>query len=307
MKHLIGIRHMSVQEMDGIFTLAGKLKKENRENIPHLFLKGKTLAMIFSKSSTRTRVSFETGFVQLGGHPIYMNERDIQLGRGETIYDTAKVLSRYVDGIVIRTSSHQDVEDLAKYGEIPVINALTDLFHPCQILSDLFTIREEFHTLKGLKTAYVGDGNNIANSLLFGCAKTGMDIAVATPAGYGCPKEILAEAQGFADVSGSRILMTSDPAEAVAHADVVYTDTWVSMGQESDKEKKLKAFEGYRVDSHLFSLARPSAIFLHCLPAYRGYEVTGDVIDGDRSRVFDQAENRLHVQKAVMLHLMGGE
>lgn len=242
---------------------------------------------------------------QLGGYPLFLSSNDIQLGRGETIHDTAQVLSRYVDGIMIRTFKQSDVDDLAKYGSIPVINGLTDLMHPCQILADLFTVYEHKKTLKGLKLAYVGDGNNIAHSLLHGCAKTGMDIYVASPKGYQCSSEIVEEALEDAKVSGSNIVLTEDPVEAITDADVVYTDTWISMGQEDEKEERIKTFMPYQVNSSLFSKAKEDAIFLHCLPAYRDFEVTEDVIDGPNSVVFDEAENRLHVQKAVMALLMG--
>jgi ornithine carbamoyltransferase len=261
--------------------------------------------MIFSKSSTRTRVSFEVGMYQLGGYPIFLSSSDIQLGRGETIHDTAKVLSHYIDGIMIRTFKQDDVLDLARFGTIPVINGLTDLMHPCQILSDLFTVYEKKGKLKGLKLAYVGDGNNVANSLLQGCAITGMDICVASPAGYECNATIIEQAKHHARKSGSKVVLTEDPEEAMKDADVVYTDTWISMGQEAEKELRLKIFMPYQVNSKLFSLAKEDAMFLHCLPAYRGYEVTEDIIDGPNSDVFEEAENRLHMQKAIMVTLMG--
>lgn len=305
MKHLVSLNDLTPKEIDEILKLAVKLKKEHKEGTKHPLLEGKTLGMIFSKSSTRTRVSFEVGMVQLGGYPLFLNSGDIQLGRGEPIYDTAQVLSRYLDGIMIRTFKHSDVEDLAKYGTIPVINGLTDLMHPCQILADLMTIGEHKGTLKGLKLAYVGDGNNVANSLLHGCALVGMDIAVATPEGYDCDAGIIEEAQGIAKLSGSGILLTRDPVEAVKNADVVYTDTWVSMGQEAEKEKRMAIFMPYQVNKELMANAKKDAIFLHCLPAYRGYEVTEEVIDGSQSVIFDEAENRMHAQKAVMVLLMG--
>ncbi len=267
-------------------------------------MEGKTLGLIFSKSSTRTRVSFEVGMVQLGGYPIFLSANDIQLGRGESIYDTAKVLSRYIDGIMIRTFKQSDVEDLAKYGSIPIINGLTDLLHPCQILADLQTIYERKSRLEGLKMAYVGDGNNIAHSLLYGCAKVGMDVSIATPQGYECNTEIVDNAKDDAKQTNCKITITNDPIEAVKDADVIYTDTWVSMGQETEKEKRIKIFKPYQVNTELFSHAKDDAIFLHCLPAYRGYEVTEDIIDGPQSAIFDEAENRLHAQKAVMAMLM---
>ena len=305
MKHLIDLNDLTVEEIESLFTLAAKLKKELKAGITHHLLKGKTLGMIFSKSSTRTRVSFEVGMYQLGGYPIFLSSSDIHLGRGETIHDTAKVLSHYIDGIMIRTFKQDDVLDLARFGTIPVINGLTDLMHPCQILSDLFTVYEKKGKLKGLKLAYVGDGNNVANSLLQGCAITGMDICVASPAGYECNATIIEQAKHHARKSGSKVVLTEDPEEAMKDADVVYTDTWISMGQEAEKELRLKIFMPYQVNSKLFSLAKEDAIFLHCLPAYRGYEVTEDIIDGPNSDVFEEAENRLHMQKAIMVTLMG--
>jgi len=305
MKHLISLHDLTRDEIEGILKLSETLKRQLKEGLQHHVLRGKTLGMIFSKSSTRTRVSFEVGVYQLGGYPLFLSSNDIQLGRGESIYDTAKVLSRYVDGIMIRTFKQSDVEDLAKYGDVPVINGLTDLMHPCQILADLFTIYEHKGNLEGLKLAYVGDGNNVANTLLHGCAKMGVDISVATPKGYECDPRITAEAMEDAAKSGSKIVLTQDPEEAVTGADVVYTDTWVSMGQEAEKESRIKTFMPYQVNAELFSKAKDDAMFLHCLPAYRGNEVTSDVIDGPRSFVFDEAENRLHVQKAVMTILMG--
>lgn len=305
MKHLLTLHDLTSEEVFDILKLAEKLKKELKAGIPHPLLKGKTLGMIFTKSSTRTRVSFEVGMVQLGGYPLFLSSNDIQLGRGETVYDTAQVLSRYIDGIMIRTFKQSDVEDLARFGSIPVINGLTDLVHPCQILADLLTVYEHKGTLKGLKMAYVGDGNNVAHSLLHGCAKVGMDIAVATPENYKCDGAIVDEALEDAKDIGSRILITQDPVEAVKNADVIYTDTWVSMGQETEKAERLKVFMPYQVNSQLMSHAKSDAIFLHCLPAYRGYEVTEEVIDGPQSAIFDEAENRLHAQKAVMALLMG--
>jgi len=304
MKHLISLFDITAEDMEIIFKLSSKLKKELKEGIPHPILKGKTLGMIFSKSSTRTRVSFEVGMYQLGGYPLFLSSSDIQLGRGETIYDTAQVLSRYISGIMIRTFKHSDVEDLARFGTIPVINGLTDLMHPCQILADLFTVLEAKGRLKGLKMAYIGDGNNVANSLLHGCAKAGMDICVATPEGYGCDNGIIEEARSDARKTGSKLILTVDPIEAVTGADVIYTDTWVSMGQEAEKEARVKTFMPYQVNKKLFSHAAGDAMFLHCLPAYRGLEVTEDIIDGPNSAVFEEAENRLHVQKAIMAILM---
>jgi ornithine carbamoyltransferase len=304
MKHLIDLIDLSKEEIESLFTLAVRLKKELNAGITHHLLKGKTLGMIFSKSSTRTRVSFEVGMYQLGGYAIFLSSSDIQLGRGETIHDTAKVLSHYVNGVMIRTFKHSDVLDLAKYGTIPIINGLTDLMHPCQVLSDLFTVYEKKGKLEGLKLAYVGDGNNVANSLLQGCAITGMDISVASPRGYECDGAIIEQAKSATKKSGSKVVLTEDPEEAIKDADVVYTDTWISMGQEAEKDIRIKVFMPYQVNKKLFSLAKEDAMFLHCLPAYRGYEVTEDIIDGPNSSVFEEAENRLHVQKAVMVTLM---
>lgn len=305
MKHLLCLNDWTTDEILDTLALADKLKQENKKGIEHHLLKGKTLGMIFSKSSTRTRVSFEVGMTQLGGYPLFLSANDIQLGRGETVHDTAKTLSRFLDGIMIRTFSQQDVADLAKYGSVPVINALTDLYHPCQILADLQTIKEHKGALSGLKLAYVGDGNNVCNSLLFGCSKVGMDIAVATPKGYGCMDEIVEKAKQNAAASKSSVTITNDPFEAAKGADVIYTDTWISMGQEAQKEEKVKLFGGYQVNAALFEAANPDAIFMHCLPAYRGFEVSEEIIDGPKSVVFDEAENRLHAQKAVMVKLMG--
>ncbi len=305
MKHLLSLHDWSPEDIEKALTLAAKLKKEQKEGIPHPLLQGKTLGMIFSKSSTRTRVSFEVGMYQLGGHALFLSSNDIQLGRGETIHDTAKVLSRYLDGIMIRTYRQEDVEALAEFGSIPIINGLTDLLHPCQVLADLLTIQEHCGSLKGKKLAYVGDGNNMAHSLLFGGAKCGMEVAVATPAAYKCDEEVVKKAMEDAKETGARIVITEDPKEAVKDADAVYTDTWVSMGQEDQKAEKVKAFSPYQVNDELFALAKKDAIFLHCLPAYRGMEVTDSVIDGPQSVIFDEAENRLHAQKAVLVMAMG--
>lgn len=305
MKHLLSLNDLSTDEIHDLLKLSEKLKRQTKEGVQHHLLKGKTLGMIFTKSSTRTRVSFEVGMYQLGGYSLFLSSNDIQLGRGESIFDTANVLSRYIDGIMIRTFQQSDVEDLAKYGSIPVINGLTDEMHPCQILADLLTVYEHKGKLEGLKLAYIGDGNNVAHSLLHGCAKTGMDIAIASPKGYECDSRYVDEAKEAAKSSGSKVVLTQDPVEAIANADVVYADTWISMGQEDQKEEKLNIFMPYQINSQLFSKAKEDAIFLHCLPAYRGYEVTEDVIDGAQSVIFDEAENRLHAQKAVMATLMG--
>ncbi len=304
-KHLLTLHDWSTEEILDTLDLADELKYKQKNGIEHHLLKGKTLGMIFTKSSTRTRVSFEVGMYQLGGSALFLSSNDIQLGRGETIYDTANVLSRFLDGIMIRTYKQSDVEDLARFGQIPIINGLTDLVHPCQILADFQTIREHKGKLSGLKLAYIGDGNNMAHSLMYGGAKVGMDIAIATPEEYQCDPEVVKNAMEDAAKTGTKITLTTDPIEAIRDADVVYADTWVSMGQEAEKAEKLKVFGPYQIDAKLFSYAKSDAIFLHCLPAYRGYEVTEDVIDGPNSVIFDEAENRLHAQKAVMVKLMG--
>lgn len=305
MKDLISLHDLTSEEVKGLLELGLKLKKEQKSGIEHHILKGKSLGMIFTKSSTRTRVSFEVGMTQLGGYPLFLSSNDIQLGRGETIHDTAKVLERMLDGIMIRTYAHQDVLDLAKYADIPVINALTDLLHPCQVLADLMTAYEHKGKLEGLKLAYIGDGNNMAHSLMYGCAKAGMDCAIATPDNYQCDSEVVANAKDDFKKSGREFILTNDPVEAIKNADVVYTDTWVSMGQEAEKAERQKIFMPYQVNGALMSHANSEAVFMHCLPAYRGYEVTEEVIDGLQSVIFDEAENRLHAQKAVMATLMG--
>jgi ornithine carbamoyltransferase len=303
-RHLISIHDLTAAEVGGLFRLAGEVKADPRRFAGALA--GKSLGMIFEKSSTRTRVSFEVGMVQLGGHALFLSSRDIQLGRGEPIGDTAKVLSRYVDGIMARTFAHQTVVDLARFGSVPVINGLTDDLHPCQALADYFTLSEIFGDLRGRKIAYVGDGNNMAHSLLFGAAKVGMDIAVASPGGYAVKPHYAELAQEDAAAAGTRIVLTADPREAAEGASAVYTDVWASMGQEAEAAQRLAAFKGFEVDAALMAAARPEAVFLHCLPAHRGEEVAAEVADGPQSRIFDEAENRLHAQKAVMLWLMGG-
>ena len=305
MKHLISLYDCTTEEIEKILKLAIKLKADNKAGITHHILKGKSLGMIFAKSSTRTRVSFEVGMYQLGGQALYLNNNDIQMGRGESIYDTANVLSRFLDGIMIRTFDHQDVLDLAKYGSISIINGLTDLLHPCQILADLQTVYEHKGKLNDLKVCYVGDGNNISNSLLYGCTKMSMYISVATPVGYECDVLVTERAKETAKQTGSCVVITNDPSEAMQDADVVITDTWVSMGQESEKQERIKIFKDYTVTEQLFSKAKDDAIFMHCLPAYRGYEVVPEIIDGPHSVIFDEAENRLHAQKAVMAFTMG--
>lgn len=302
-KHLLRLSDYSSDEILQVLSLAVKLKDQLKQGIRPKLLEGKILAMIFTKSSTRTRVSFEAGIYQLGGTAQFLSSNDIQLGRGEPISDTAKVLSRMVDGIMIRTFKQSDVEGLAKYGSIPVINGLTDLLHPCQILADLLTYYEHIGSFEG-KLAFIGDGNNVANSLLVGCSKLGMDISVACPEGFEPDKNVLSAAKEAATLSGSKIVITRDPEEAALGASAVYTDVWASMGQESVATEKYKHFTEYQVNEKLMSLCKKNAIFLHCLPAHRSEEVTAGVIDGYQSAVFDEAENRLHAQKAVMVLLM---
>lgn len=305
MKHFIDFHEdVTINELDLLLETAIDLKAKTKAGIPHPLLAGKALGMIFSKSSTRTRVSFEVGMFQLGGQPLFLSSDDIQLGRGETISDTARVLSRMLDGIMIRTFSHQDIVDLAQYGSIPIINGLSDDQHPTQALADLLTIKEHKGTLRGLKLAYVGDGNNVANSLLQACAKAGMHISVASPKEYTCPDFFVQQAKSDATITGSQVMMTEDPFEAVRNADVVYTDTWTSMGQEDEKEARIGIFKKYQVNKELMSVAAKDAIFMHCLPAYRGYEVTSDIIDSPCSVVFDEAENRLHAHKAILVHCL---
>jgi len=304
MKHLLSLYDCTKQDIENILNMAIKLKDENKKGIVHHHLKGKSLGMIFSKSSTRTRVSFEVGMYQLGGQALFLSSNDIQLGRGESIYDTANVLSRFLDGIMIRTYAQSDVEDLAKYGSISIINGLTDLLHPCQILADFQTIYEHKGKLEGLKLAYLGDGNNISNSLLYGCSKMGINIAVATPKGYECDSLVTERAIADAKKIGSDVILTDDPDSAIHNADVVVTDTWVSMGQEDEKAERIKVFGNYSVTKDRMATAKEDAVFLHCLAAYRGYEVAPEVIDGPQSVIFDEAENRLHAQKAVMVACM---
>jgi len=300
-RDFLAIPDFSREELDRTLELASNLKVGAVREKP---LAGKTLAMIFSKSSTRTRVSFEVGCVQLGGHPLFLSSRDIQLGRGEPVRDTARVLSRYVDGIVIRTFSQADVEELAQFASVPVINGLTDLLHPCQVLADLMTMRENFGPdLSTITVAWIGDGNNMANSWVNAAFRLGFPLRIAVPPGYEPDAAILERAVA----AGADVTILRDPAEAAAGADVVTTDVWASMGQEAEAETRARDFADFRVDQPLMDSASDHAIFLHCLPAHRGEEVTEDVFEGPRSRVFDQAENRLHVQKALMYRLMGEE
>lgn len=305
-KHLLTLQDWSEDEIYQCLSLAVKLKAMQKNGEKQTCLSGKTLAMIFAKSSTRTRVSFEVGTYQLGGSALFLSTSDIQLGRGEPISDTAQVLSRMVDGIMIRTFKQSDLEALAKYGSIPIINGLTDEFHPCQVLADLLTIYEKKGTLKGLKLAFVGDGNNMAHSLMIGCSKLGIDVSIASPDGYKPNPIYTAWSVANAEAHGSKVTICSDPLEACKDADVLYTDVWASMGQEGEAAERKKAFAGYQINAEALAIAKKDCIFLHCLPAHRGEEVTAEVIDGKHSVVFDEAENRLHAQKAVMALLMGG-
>lgn len=300
MNHLLKLQDLSSEEIIRILDLADQLKYEKKHGIEHPYLKGKAVGLIFQKSSTRTRVSFETGVHQLGGQPLFLSSADLQIGRGEPVQDTARVLSRYLDGIMIRTYEQKEVEDLAQYGSIPIINGLTDYCHPCQVLADLMTIREKYGTFEGLKMAYIGDGNNMANSLIVGGLKMGMDVAVATPEGYRPADEVLE----FAKEYGDHFTLTDDPKVAVKDADVVFTDTWASMGQEAEKAERMKAFQGYQVNDELLSLAKDPVMVQHCLPAYREQEITEKVFEDHADEIFEEAENRLHAQKAVMALLM---
>lgn len=303
-RDFLSFKDWSREELDYLLKRASELKEIRKKGVSHQPLKGKALAMIFEKSSTRTRVSFEVGMFQLGGHSIFMSPRETQIGRGEPVKDTARVLSRYVDGIMIRTFSHEMVEDLARYASIPVINGLTDLLHPCQIMADLLTIIEKRGGYEGQKVAWIGDGNNMANSWIEAAGKLGFDLTLACPKGYTPDPEILGDAHKIAT---GKIRLTSDPMDAAKDADVINTDVWASMGQEVEKEQREKAFKGYQVNEKLMTVAKKDASILHCLPAHRGEEITEDVIEGPNSAVWDQAENRLHVQKAIMEKLMGGK
>ena len=300
MKHLLKLLDLSKEEIISILDLADQLKYEQKNHIPHKHLEGKTLGLIFQKSSTRTRVSFETGMYQLGGYALFLSSRDLQIGRGEPIQDTARVLSRYLDGIMIRTFEQEEVEDLAKYGSVPVINGLTDFCHPCQVLADLMTIREKFGSFDNLKMCYIGDGNNMANSLIVGCLKVGMKVSVATPDGYRPDPQVLA----FAEAFGDQFTLVNDPETAVQDADVVITDTWASMGQEEEKAIRMQAFQGYQVNEELMKKAKPGAMVQHCLPAYRGQEITEETFEAHADEIFEEAENRLHAQKAVLYTLL---
>ncbi len=305
MKNLIDIIELTPEEIREILDLSARIKKD-----PGAYrnaLSGKTIALLFQKASTRTRISFETGVYQLGGYGLFLSSSDLQIGRGEPIRDTARVMSRYLDGIMARVFQHQILLDMVQYGTIPVINGLSDHSHPCQALADYFTIWEKKHKLEGLKVAYIGDGNNMAHSLLEGAAKLGIHFAAATPPGFEMSPAVIKAAQLAAARSGSEITLTDDPKLAASNADILYTDVWASMGQEAEAERRKKAFQGFQVDAALMRLASPECRFMHCLPAHRGEEVSEEVIESTQSIVFDQAENRLHVQKAIMVMLMGQE
>ena len=299
MKHLKKLGDLSTEQIMGILNLADQLKYEHKHGISHPVLAGKTLGMVFQKSSTRTRVSFEVGMYQLGGNALFLSSRDLQIGRGEPVQDTARVLSRYLDGIMIRTFAQQDVEDLAQYGSIPIINGLTDYAHPCQVLADLMTIRERKGSFKGLKLCFVGDGNNMANSLIVGCLKVGMSVSIACPDAYQPDAGILAWAK-----ETGRFEIGPDIPTMAKDADVLYTDVWASMGEEGEAEQRKKAFAGYQVNDAVMAVAKPDAMVQHCLPAHRGEEITEKVLETHAKEIFDEAENRLHAQKAVLVKLM---
>lgn len=303
-KDLLRMDNLSKEEILDILNLADQLKYENKHNIEHHLLKGKSLGMIFEKASTRTRVSFEVDMYELGGHPLFLSSKDLQIGRGEPIQDTARVLSRYLDGIMIRTFSQKGVETLAEVSSIPIINGLTDDEHPCQVLADLMTIREKKLILEGLKVAYIGDGNNMCNSLLVGCLTLGMHISIANPEGYKPPAYYVNKGNELAIKNGVSFFMTKSPEEAVKDADVVITDVWASMGQEKEAAERMKAFKGYQVNKELMSLAKEDAIVLHCLPAHREEEITEEILEAHADTIFEEAENRLHAQKAILVKLL---
>jgi ornithine carbamoyltransferase len=303
-KDLLSIKDLTADEIERLFDLARDLKERQRKGLPHRLLAGKTVAMIFEKPSLRTRVTFEVGMAQLGGTSLYLAPGDIRLGEREGAKDVAKNLERWVDAIVARTFSHRTVEAFAHHAAVPVINGLSDLTHPCQVLADLFTLHERFGALSGLKVAYVGDGNNVCHSWLYGAAKSGIDFAAACPGGYEPSEEVLAMARADADATDGRIEVVRDPRAAVRAADVVYTDVWTSMGQEAEAERRRRAFQAFQVNDELVRLAKPGAVVMHCLPAHRGEEITDEVLDGPQSIVYDQAENRLHVQKALLVTLL---
>ncbi len=299
MKHLLKLSDLTGEEITNLLDMADQLKYEKKNKIPHKHLEGKSLGMIFEKSSTRTRVSFEVGMYELGGNALFLSSNDLQIGRGEPVEDTARVLSRYLDGIMIRTFEQKEVEDLAKYGSIPIINGLTDYCHPCQVLADLMTIREHKGTLKNLKMCFVGDGNNMANSLMVGCIKMGIEFAIACPKGYEPDSELMKWAK-----ENGKFTCTDSTADAAKDADILVTDVWASMGQEGEADERKKIFASYQINSELMAVAKPDAMVLHCLPAHRGEEITAEVFEAHADEIFDEAENRLHAQKAVMVALM---
>lgn len=303
-KSLASLYDLTKEEIEEILKVSELLKLQSLRGQEHPLLKGKTLAMIFEKPSTRTRVSFEAGMLQLGGHALYLSAMDLQLGRGETIADTARTLSRYVNGIMARVFTHETILDLVKYSTVPVINGLSDFTHPCQGLADLFTIYEKRGNLFGLKLAYIGDGNNVAHSLIYGCSKVGIDIALACPKGYEPNSKVVSEGTEEARKKGKVVLLTNDPVEAIHGADVIYTDVWASMGKENERSERMKLFKPYQVNAELVKKAKKDYLFMHCLPAHRGEEVTDEVADSKNSVIFDQAENRLHTQKALMALIM---
>jgi ornithine carbamoyltransferase len=303
-KSLASLADLTKEEIEEILKTSEILKLQSLRGQEHALLKGKTLAMIFEKPSTRTRVSFEAGIWQLGGYALYLSASDLQLGRGETIADTARVLSRYVDGIMARVFAHQTILDLVKYSSVPVINGLSDFTHPCQGLADLFTIYEKKGNLSGLKLAYIGDGNNVSHSLIYGCSKVGINIALACPKGYEPNPKVVTEGREEARKKDKVVTVTNDPVEAVLGADIVYTDVWVSMGKEKEHDERVRLFKTYQVNVELVKRAKPDYLFMHCLPAHRGEEVTDEVADSKNSVIFDQAENRLHAQKALMALIM---
>lgn len=303
-RDFLTLRDYSPEEIQALLDLACELKRLQKEGTPHRLLPGKALAMLFYKSSTRTRISFEVGIKQLGGHAVVLNADELQLGRGETIEDTARVLSRFVDGFMIRTYAQEDVVQFAEHADIPIINGLTDMYHPCQVLADLQTIYERFGALRGLKFTYIGDGNNMAHSLAIGCVKMGMETVICTPPDYQPDPEVVAYVQEVASETGGSLTLHHDPLAAAEDAHVLYTDVWVSMGQEEEAARRRQAFAGFQINAETLARADRSAIVLHCLPAHRGEEITADVIDGPQSAVFDEAENRLHAQKALMAALM---
>ena len=303
-KDLLKMDDLSKEEILDILNLADQLKYEQKHGIEHHHLKGKSLGMIFEKSSTRTRVSFEAGMYQLGGNSLFLSDRDLQIGRGEPIEDTARVLSRFLQGIMIRTFSQEEAEKLAKYSTIPIINGLTDQEHPCQVLADLMTIRENKNILEGLKVAFIGDGNNMANSLMIGCLKVGMNFSIASPKEYTASEQYLNRAKEIAEKEGVNFTVTTSPSEAASGADVLITDVWASMGHEEEAEARAKAFEGFQINKDLIAVADKNAMVLHCLPAHRGEEITAEVLEENADSIFDESENRLHAQKAVLVKLM---